>query len=322
MVIQPEEATIRRKAYTLFLEHRRKGQVSRLLNAAGYRSRNGSIWRDTQVMRTLVCPSAKGIYYFNRVRQTGIWKTEPKPENEWGKIECEPIVTEELWNQVNQIIEEQLKSWKKPGKAPVYLFSGLAECGCGHKMYVRSGSPKYVCRKCCNKIPITDLENIMHQELKEFFTQPERVTHHLQAADRNLAEKQTLLVTHERELQKVRDEMKQTHRLFVEGQITPQGFGDFYKPAEERLNQLVSELPKLQAEVDFLRVNKLSADDILHEASTLYERWPKLPTEDKRKIVECLVEKIVIGDGEIDITLSHLPSSEEVCKSQQCLRAG
>ncbi len=322
LVIQPEEATIRRKAYTLFLEHRRKGQVSRLLNAAGYRSRNGSIWRDTQVMRTLVCPSAKGIYYFNRVRQTGIWKTEPKPENEWGKIECEPIVTEELWNQVNQIIEEQLKSWKKPGKAPVYLFSGLAECGCGHKMYVRSGSPKYVCRKCCNKIPITDLENIMHQELKEFFTQPERVTHHLQAADRNLAEKQTLLVTHERELQKVRDEMKQTHRLFVEGQITPQGFGDFYKPAEERLNQLVSELPKLQAEVDFLRVNKLSADDILHEASTLYERWPKLPTEDKRKIVECLVEKIVIGDGEIDITLSHLPSSEEVCKSQQCLRAG
>src|SRR2546427_659319 len=52
LVIKPEEAAIRRKAYTLFLENRRKGQVSRILNAAGYRSRNGSVWRDTQVMRT------------------------------------------------------------------------------------------------------------------------------------------------------------------------------------------------------------------------------------------------------------------------------
>ena len=322
LVIKPEEAAIRRKAYTLFLENRRKGQVSRILNAAGYRSRNGSVWRDTQVMRTLVCPSAKGIYYFNRSRKTGTWRTEPKPESEWGKVECEPIVSEDLWNQVNQIIEEQLKSWKKPGKPPVHLFSGLAYCTCGHKMYVRTESRKYFCRKCSNRIPIEDLSKIVHQELKVFFTQPKRVAQHLQAADKNLAEKQTLLDAHQRELQKVRDEMKQTHRLYVEGHITPQGFGDFYKPAEERLNQLVSELPKLQAEVDFLKINKLSADDILHEASTLYDRWPSLPPEDQRKIVECLVEKIVIGDGEIDITLSHLPASEEACKNQQRLGPG
>jgi site-specific DNA recombinase len=88
------------------------------------------------------------------------------------------------------------------------------------------------------------------------------------------------------------------------------------------LNQLVAELPKLEAEVDFLKVNKLSADDVLHEASTLYERWPKLPTEDKRKIVEALIEKIVIGNGEIDITFSHLPASEELCKNQQRLGPG
>ena len=322
LVIQPEEAAIRRKAYTLFLENRRKGQVARLLNAAGYRSRNGSIWRDTQVFRTLVCPSAKGIYYFNRVRQTGTWKTEPKPESEWGSVECEAIVSEELWNQANQIIEEQLKSWKRPGKAPVYLFSGLAQCACGQKMYVRSDSPKYFCRKCCNKIPIVDLENIIRDELKGFFTQPERVSRHLDEADKNLTEKQALLDAHQKELQKVRDDMTRTHRLYIEEQITAQGFGQFYKPAEARLNQLVAELPQLEAEVDFLKVNKLSADDVLHEAGTLYDRWPKLPSEDKRKIVECLVEKIVIGDGEIDISLSHMPSSEEACKNQQHLGPG
>ena len=71
--------------------------------------------------------------------------------------------------------------------------------------------------------------------------------------------------------------MHRTHRLYFEEQITAQGFGDFYKPAEERLNQLNVELPKLEAEVDFLKVNKLSADDVIHEATTLHDRWPKLP---------------------------------------------
>jgi site-specific DNA recombinase len=116
--------------------------------------------------------------------------------------------------------------------------------------------------------------------------------------------------------------MHQTHQLYLHKQISGDGFRDLYAPAEERLNQLQNELPKLEAEVDFLKVNKLSADDVLHEANTLYDQWPKLPIEDKRKIAESLVEKIVIGEGEIDITFSYLPSSEELCKNQQGLRPG
>jgi site-specific DNA recombinase len=319
LVIQPQEALVRKKAYELFLQHRRKGVVSKLLNAAGYRTRNGSIWRDTSVLRILDESSAKGVYVFNTMRQTGTWRTEPKPESEWGKAACEPIVSEELWNEVNQIIEEQLKSWKKPGKTPVYLFSGLAHCSCGAKMYVRAGSPKYVCRKCCNKIPIVDLENVVRDELKLFFGQRDRVAQHLQSADRNLKEKTSALEIHRNEIQKVRDKMTRTHRLYLDGGITSQGFGEFYKPAEERLNQLRAELPRLEAEVDLLKVNKLSTDDVIHESATLHERWPSMAPDDKRKVVEALVEKLVIGDGEIDITYSCLPTSEELCKNQQGL---
>jgi len=101
---------------------------------------------------------------------------------------------------------------------------------------------------------------------------------------------------------------------YVEGHITPQGFGDFYKPAEERLNQLLAELPKLQADVDFLKVNQISTEDVMVEANALYAKWPSLPLDDRRKIAEAVCEKIVIGHGEIDITYSHLPSSKELCK--------
>jgi site-specific DNA recombinase len=322
LVVKEEEAAIRRKAYELFVSCHRKGQVARTLNAAGYRTRAGSIWRDTAVVRILECPSAKGVYFFNRMRLTSSWKTELKPESEWGKVECPPIISEELWNQANQIIEEQLKLWKKPGKAPTHLFSGLAYCSCGTKMYVNARTPKYFCRACNNKIPIVDLEGIIRDELKDFFSQPLRINGHLEEADRNLADKTGLLAAHQKEIQKIKDEMARTHRLYIEEQITAKGFGDFYKPAEERLGQLQIELPKLEAEVDFLRVNKLSADDVIHESIDLYERWPSFAPGDKRKIVEALIEKVVVGDGEIDITFSWMPSSEDVCKSQQRLGPG
>src|ERR1035438_8343437 len=235
LVIKPEEAAIRRKAYELFLRCRRKGQVAKELNGAGYRTRDGNIWRDTSVLRILNESSAKGVYVFNTMRLTGTWRTETKPENEWGRAECPPIISEALWNQVNQIIEEHLKAWKKPGKPPVHLFSGLAHCSCGHKMYVAANSPKYFCRKCRNKIPITDLENIARQELKAFFGQPERIAGHLQEAGRNLTEKSALLDTHKREIQKAREEMHQTHQLYLHKQISGDGFRALYAPAEERL---------------------------------------------------------------------------------------
>ncbi|MEI6076931.1 MAG: recombinase family protein [Verrucomicrobiota bacterium] len=323
LVIKPEEAAIRRKAYELFLKFRRKGQVAKTLNAAGYRTRKGNIWRDTSIERILNESSAKGVYVFNTMRQTEkSWRTELKPENEWGRAECPPIVSEDLWNQVNRIIEEQLKTWKKPGKPPVHLFSGLAHCACGHKMYVAANSPKYFCRKCCNKIAIVDLENVILLELKKFFGQPGRIASHLQAAERNLAEKSALLATHQREIQKVREEMHQTHQLYLQKQISGEGFRDLYSPAEERLKQLNAALPKLEAEVDLLKVNKLSADDVLNESNSLHARWAKMPLSEKRQNVEALIEKIVIGNGELDITYSMLPTSIEQCKNQQGLGSG
>ena len=109
LLVQPEEAPVRRKMYELFLQYRRKGTVAKMLNAAGHRTREGFIFHDCTVSRLLTCPSAKGIYYFNRVRKTGPWAETEKPESEWGKAECPPVVSEEVWNQVNGIIEEQLK---------------------------------------------------------------------------------------------------------------------------------------------------------------------------------------------------------------------
>jgi site-specific DNA recombinase len=317
MVIEEKEAPVRRKAYELFGAHRRKGLVARLLNEAGYRTRVGAKWSDIAIGRILRCPSAKGVYCINRMRQTGNWQWEIKPESEWGVIQVEPIVSEQLWTQCNQILEEQHKTNRRPGKKPVQLFGGLAFCACGHKMYVRSNSPKYVCTKCHNKIPVVDLEAIFHEELKVFFANPEQIAKHLQNAGESVKDKERLLQTHRNEIRKVREDMERTHRLYLDGNVTGPGFGQFYKPAEARLNQLLEELPRLEAELTHLNVSNLSAQEVVSEAEKLYSRWPTLPPDRKRSIAESIVERVTIVKYEIHLTLSYLPCSEEMTKSQQ-----
>ena len=322
LVTDEKEASVRKKAFELFAQHRRKGLVARLLNEAGYRTRVGAQWTDVAIGRILRCPSAKGVYYLNRNRQTGNWQWEEKPESEWGTVNLTPIVTESLWALCNQIMEEQNKKGKRLGKQTVHVFAGMTFCSCGQRMYVKSNTPKYVCQKCNNKIPIVDLDAICLDELKAYFAAPEAIANHLARANEHIAQKHALLQTLRSEIQKLREEMEKTHRLYLDGQITAQGFGLFYKPAEERLNQLTTELPKLEADLDHDKVNAVSAEEVVAEAEALHTRWPRLPIDDKRRIVQAIFEKIVIGKGEIDITFSHLPSSEELVKNQRavCLR--
>jgi site-specific DNA recombinase len=323
LVPHPEQAPIRKLAYELFLTHRRKGVVATMLNERGYRTSTNSKWSDVAVGRILGDPSAKGVRHYNSSKKVGVWSSEAKPESEWITVAVEPIVSEELWNQVNQILEEQTKLAKRPGKQPVHLFAGLAVCHCGAKMYVPSNQPKYVCLKCRTKIPVVDLEGIFYDELKAYFTNPEAVAGHLLNAQKNLVEKERLLQVQKSEIDKVRDEMKRAYEIYASKQITVEGFGELYRPLEERLAALQTELPKLEAEIDLLKVNNLSADEVLSEANQLYARWPKLPTEDKRKVVEGILEKATIGPGDaIELTLSYLPTSEEMVHSQQRLTPG
>jgi site-specific DNA recombinase len=228
----------------------------------------------------------------------------------------EPIVSEELWNQCNLSLRDRANG-KKPARKPVHLFAGLAYCTCGQKMYVPSNSPKYICYSCHNKIPVTDLESVFHEQLKSFFFSSSEVTAYLQQADQTIKEKQELLGTLETEAQKTKREMDKLYNLYLADEISRQGFGARYHPLEERQKQIADQMPHLQGEIDFLRVQYLSSDEILTEARDVYSRWPELEQSEKRKIIENILQKIVIGKEDVAISLCYLPSSAEIMTERQ-----
>ena len=51
----------------------------------------------------------------------------------------------------------------------------------------------------------------------------------------------------------------------------------------------------------------LNQADVLSEAHDLYHRFGDLPFEDRRAIVEAIVERITIGGEEIELALAALP---------------
>jgi site-specific DNA recombinase len=313
----PKEAPIRKLRYELFLQHQRKKTVARLLNDAGHRTRSGARFSDTTVERLLRDPAAKGERRANYTKSLGDGKRwVVKPESEWVITAVEPIISEELWEQCNHSLQDR-SNGRKPARKPVHLFAGLAYCICGQKMYVPSNSPKYICYQCRNKIPVADLEGVFHEQLKSFFFSSADITAYLGQADQTIKEKQELLGTLETEAQKTKREMDKLYNLYLADEISREGFGGRYHPLEERMKQITDRMPHLQGEIDFLKVQYLSSDEIFAEAKDIYSRWLELEQAEKRKIIENILEKIVIGKEDVTISLCYLPSSAEIMTERQ-----
>ena len=320
LVPDPAEAPVRRLIYELFAEHQRIKKVARLLNEAGHRTRNGGLFTDTTVLRLLRDPTAKGRHRANWTKKgVGGRSAEHKPESEWVWTDLEAIVDESLWDQCNRFLDERRTKGRKPGKTAVHLFAGLVVCHCGRKMYVPSNTPKYVCMSCRNKIPIIDVEGIFYGQLKSFFESSSEIANQLQRGDENIAERAFILQGLVKEREKVGQEIDRIYRLYVDEKLDSDGFGRFYQPLQERQKQLDEEIPRRQAELDILKIDHVSSDQVLHEAKDLYGRWPSLTREEKRRIVESITERIIVGEGELDINLCYLPSSEEMTKRQRSM---
>lgn len=318
LVPDEKEAPVRRHLYELFLQHKRKKTVARLMNEAGHRTRNGSKFTDTTVDRLLRDPIAKGTRRANYTKSTGDKKHWIlKPESDWVLTKVEPVVSEEIWVECNALLDERREGAKRPAKRAVHLFAGLTFCECDGKMYVVSGSAKYVCQKCRNKIPADDLEAIFREQLREFFLSSDELADYLEQADVVILDKRKLLEGLEQEQAKLRSEMEKVYKLYVADQISGDGFGRTYRPLEERQKALDDEIPRLQAEIDFLRINNLSRDEIVAEARSLYDRWTDLIPEEKRQIIENVVDRITIGKGTVAIDLSYVPSRSEITTKRQ-----
>jgi len=264
--LHPEESIVRKKMYELYLQHNRYGTVARILNEEGYRTKRGKKFSDMAIKRLLKDPITKGV---RRTRFTKVGKNgqpELRDSKEWFFHEAPPIVTEELWQSVNDIIHKYESSKTQPYNKKLKLFTGFLICDCGGKMYVPSSNPKYTCKKCRRKIPTEDIEEIFKSELKQFLLSKDDIEAYYQSGQTGVKDKEP----------------------------------------NEQLSQLERIIPTLESEIKILKEHAKSSEFIIQEAQTLYDNWDKLSNDEKRNVVETITKDIIVGDQEVHINLYSL----------------
>jgi len=310
LVISKKEAPVRKLMYELYKKTKRIKATATELNEAGYRTRNGSKFTGTTVERLLTDPIAKGIRIANYTKSTGEGKKWIlKPESEWIKISCPSIVSEELWNECNSILETSVTRRIANGPRPVFLLSGFVHCSCGKKMYVYNNNKDYKCTTCKRKITVQDLDEIYHSQLKSFLLVDDDVNLIAEKSDKLMKEKQILLLTMKEEYSKLKKRLEVQWNLRVDGELSKEDFQMFYQPTQEQLRQMEEQIPELEAEIDFLKIQYLSSDTTMTEAKDLYNNWLQLSFEEKRSVVETITERIEVQKDTINVSLSYLPEA-------------
>lgn len=316
------EAPIRREMFEMFLKYKRRGAVAKAMNEKGYRTRNGSKFTDTTVERLIRDTMAKGFRRANYTKSKGEKKHwELKPESEWVIVPCPAIVTEELWKQVNDIIDANHSKRKPMARRSVHPFSGTLFCHCGGKMRVSPRGNKYACQKCDEtRIAIEDIEEIYYQQLRGFLLGKEDLPQFVERVDEAIQKAKSTHLGVSNEIQKVKSEMDKIMQLHLSGQIQADRFKEYYSPYDERFRQLCTTSDNALAELDYLNVQRLNGDHILANAEDLYDRWPKMDSDEKRLKVEELTKAIVVGKEEIEITFSYTALSLNAQTSQHIPR--
>lgn len=309
LMIDEETAPVRKLIYELFLQHKRKKTVARLLNEQGYRSQNNKPFTDTGIGHILRDPVAKGERRANYKKRVGTNRIF-KPVSEWILVPCPAIISTELWEECNRILDQSYKKRKPKGPKAKHLLAGFVECECGNPMYVyhETKDPSYVCKQCKNKIPEADLNEIYRDQLKTFLLTDTDLDSYTQNLSIQLVEKIQLLQIALDEKANLKKTIDELFGMRTGGEMNKEMFEEQYKPLEERYYQLADQVPELQSAVDVLTVHSQSAAVVLHDAKDLYSKWDTLEYEEKRHIVELITDKIIVGKEDIHIKLSYVPT--------------
>ena len=310
----PDEAPVRRLIYELYREHKRQQTVARILNERGYRTRNGDSFTTTSIGRLITDPTAKGVRVANRCKSHGKgqrWTL--KPESEWVKVPVEPIVSEDLWEECNAIFNETgLRYRTHRGRKPVYLFAGVLHCGVcndGKKLYRQKGWDKYRCFRCNNKIAEDDLEAIFLEQLSGFLLSKESVDQLLEESRMEIARRQRLGEGLRKDRTKLTKSADALVKLYQEGGIDVQEFKDRHLPIRERLATIEVELARIEKEAGVIAADESAKRSALEDGARLKDEWPRMSFDQKRRIVEALIERVRVAGDEVEFDLSYLPGT-------------
>jgi len=125
LAVIPEQAEIIRKIFHLYVKE--KTSIPGILRYLDNTGCKAEAWAKTTVNRLLENSTYAGYFFYNKSKRIDRKHLEPRPRNEWIRIECQPIIDPELYEKAQAIKEmNRIISRKQPNR--FYMLSGMVIC--------------------------------------------------------------------------------------------------------------------------------------------------------------------------------------------------
>jgi site-specific DNA recombinase len=273
LAINPEQATVLNRVFTMYAEGRGQGTIAIQLNAEGVPGPYGP-WSRYTIHEILGNERYRGVAVWGRTKKarnpvTGKKVSRIVPESQWRRVDAPElrIIPEELWEAVHARRKKTCENFHLLGgmtrtvRGRSYLFSGVLACGvCGGNMVIcagggKRGYVKYGCHAhkhngmCANRMMIRQdrLEEQLLDAIGQRILNPSMLDHLIARCEDEL---RTRLVEMERQglfttvdsLQKDLDDRKRRQAKLIKAiEIAPD-----VSMLTERLRSLESEVRLIQ----------------------------------------------------------------------------
>ncbi|GHO48869.1 recombinase family protein [Ktedonospora formicarum] len=338
-----EEARVVRQVFA-WVGHDRCsiGEVCRRLTAAKEQTRTGkTVWDRATVWDMLKNPAYKGMAAFGktsveplrpRLRAQRGRPMQPKravstqdvPREQWLSIPVPALVSEELFESVQEQLQENRQRARIGERGARYLLQGLLVCGCcGYAYYgkpispsARKGHPRsyayYRCigsdayrfggvRLCWNKQLRTDLvDEAVWQEVCQLLEDPARLEHEyrqqLQTAD--MAPELKGLQT---SLGRLRQGIARLIDSYAEGIIDKAEFDPRITRMRERVRQLEAHIRQIQDQESLEQELQLIIGRLETFATKVSEGLSQADWLTRREMIRTLVKRVEIHEEQVNV---------------------
>lgn len=301
--------------------------VARRLNQMGVPAKKGGVWHRAVVRQILTNPVYTGKFCSNRWNTAGygLNRHRPKeervaatlrPKEEWVEIKVPPIVTEEVWNQAQRMLENARRLWAGLPRAE-YLLSGLLLCGqCNTTMSGFNAAHwgkkfrSYTCRKswqgapagaCNRRVTALPVEQAVWNRLMTWVRDPDEL--------RKEVEQGVDIAVLRKELAEIDEALTQAARgrqnvlsVLERGAVSTESV----LASLQRIQERESALHKRQAELKGA-MDQTVSDEGLEAWRETARYWlgriesSDVTEEEKRLLVRSVITRVVVHQGSLTV---------------------
>ena len=298
-------------------------QICRKLNQAGITTRGGYWWSLRQAWKILTHTAYIGLDYYGRsrcrtVRGGKVIQTPQAPE-EWTTIRgySPPIMEEALFYEVQRRMPEHLP--RRPISQRNYLLTGFIKCRtCGSGWVGDSRKNKLTIYRCmgrrsskgkaaiCDepKLSADELESLVLGQLTAAITHPNVIDRalrpHLEPGGLNLRREMSRL---RREIRECKKEERRWLEFYGSGNFEEEKLNGLVAPVRVLMGEQERDLLLLQEQDSFDQDPAEKSRQLAAHSKRIADDLSHREYDAQRATLEAFEVKILIGKGEVDITL-------------------